>query len=201
MKTPFNDSIYHRSRRELARRLRGFFLSCVGLLVFAAPLTAEEPRWILVETDRQTLTLMIGERREVAIPDISIGRFGTTWAKRKGDRKTPLGEFRIAWIKRDSRFHRFLGLDYPNLDHARQAYKEGLLTAENWNAIRLASSSAGLPLQDTVLGGQIGLHGIGEGDSSVHEQFNWTNGCVAMTNEQIDLVLNWVSVGTRVVIR
>jgi len=174
---------------------------CCALLSCACALRAADQVWILVETDKQILTLMNGNRPELVIRNIALGRYGTTSAKRKGDRKTPLGEFRIAWIKRDSRFHRFLGLDYPNLEHGRIAYEEGRLSAREWDAIRNAAAHSALPPQDTPLGGQIGLHGIGEGNLAWHEQFNWTNGCIALTNEQIDLLLDRVDVGTRVVIR
>jgi hypothetical protein len=58
-----------------------------------------------------------------------------------------------------------------------------------------------LPPQNTALGGRIGLHGLGRGDPKVHQQFNWTNGCIALTNEQIDQLLTWVGKGTRVSIR
>ena len=47
----------------------------------------------------------------------------------------------------------------------------------------------------------IGIHGIGDGDRGVHRDFNWTNGCVALTNEEIDELLRWVKIGTPVEIR
>ena len=52
----------------------------------------------------------------------------------------------------------------------------------------------------TTLGGLIGIHGIGKGDPRVHRDFNWTFGCVALTNEQIDQLRPWVRLGTRVVL-
>jgi lipoprotein-anchoring transpeptidase ErfK/SrfK len=35
----------------------------------------------------------------------------------------------------------------------------------------------------------------------VHRDFNWTNGCVALTNEEIEELLQWVKIGTAVEIR
>jgi lipoprotein-anchoring transpeptidase ErfK/SrfK len=35
----------------------------------------------------------------------------------------------------------------------------------------------------------------------VHNRFNWTNGCIALTNEQIDELAGWAVVGTRISIR
>jgi len=51
------------------------------------------------------------------------------------------------------------------------------------------------------LGGGIGIHGIGRGDLDIHRQYNWTNGCVALDNDQITDLARWIGVGTRVVIR
>jgi lipoprotein-anchoring transpeptidase ErfK/SrfK len=57
------------------------------------------------------------------------------------------------------------------------------------------------PPQHTPLGGYIGIHGIGNGDTQIHETVNWTNGCVALTNQQIDDLETWVYIGMRVAIR
>jgi lipoprotein-anchoring transpeptidase ErfK/SrfK len=35
----------------------------------------------------------------------------------------------------------------------------------------------------------------------VHNRFNWTNGCIALTNDQVDELAGWVNVGTKVRIR
>ena len=57
------------------------------------------------------------------------------------------------------------------------------------------------PPQDTPLGGQIGIHGIGNGDQDIHHNYNWTNGCIALTNEQIDQLGKWIKPGVLVNIR
>jgi L,D-peptidoglycan transpeptidase YkuD (ErfK/YbiS/YcfS/YnhG family) len=59
----------------------------------------------------------------------------------------------------------------------------------------------GQPPQNTILGGAIGIHGIGNGDPEIHKRFHWTEGCVAVTNEQIERLAELVDIGTRVVIR
>jgi lipoprotein-anchoring transpeptidase ErfK/SrfK len=51
------------------------------------------------------------------------------------------------------------------------------------------------------LGGHIGIHGVGRGDLRIHQQFDWTQGCIALTNEQIEQLQNLVRVGDRVVIQ
>ena len=108
---------------------------------------------------------------------------------------------RISWIKEDSKFHRFLGLDYPNAERVVKAYGEGRLSATEWQTLQQAFASDRIPPQSTSLGGQIGVHGIGAGDPELHQAFNWTNGCIALTNEQLDQLMQWVRIGTRVRIR
>jgi murein L,D-transpeptidase YafK len=156
---------------------------------------------VLVDTSALTLTVLQGNEVKFSFSDISIGRFGATANKRRGDNMTPLGEFRIAWIKEDSRFHGFLGLDYPDLARAERALDEGAIEQRDWRRIRDAHARQKLPPQTSPLGGQIGIHGIGDGDPSVHAKFNWTNGCIALSNEQMDRLLPWVIIGTPVQIR
>ena len=60
---------------------------------------------------------------------------------------------------------------------------------------------SGGPPQDTVLGGHIGIHGIGEGNPEIHRRFDWTQGCIALTNEEIEQLANLVGIGAKVVIR
>jgi murein L,D-transpeptidase YafK len=133
--------------------------------------------------------------------DISIGRYGVTRDRKRDDHRTPVGRFRIAWISDDSAFHRFLGLDYPDLESARRAYAQQRIAESDWRAIQAAHRSGEVPPQDTPLGGQIGIHGIGQGSPLIHDSYNWTNGCVALTNEELDELMQWVKVGTRVDVR
>jgi lipoprotein-anchoring transpeptidase ErfK/SrfK len=54
------------------------------------------------------------------------------------------------------------------------------------------------PPQETSLGGYLGIHGIGDGDKEIHESVNWTDGCIAINNEQLMELADWVKIGTRV---
>ena len=56
------------------------------------------------------------------------------------------------------------------------------------------------PPQNTALGGYIGIHGLGNRDPAIHKKMNWTDGCIALTDEQIEQLAQWIDVGTRVVI-
>lgn len=156
---------------------------------------------ILVDTNELTLKVLQGDQEMLTFSNIAIGRYGTATDKRRGDNKTPLGHFSVAWITDDTQYHRFFGFSYPSIESAERAYVAGHLDDTSWDEIQLAYTSGGFPPQDTVLGGYLGIHGIGEGDVDVHKQYNWTNGCVALTNEQVDRLMAWVRVGTSIEIR
>lgn len=173
----------------------------LALLLPSQALSANEGEvWLQVDTQALEVRLMRGRSVLRVYEDIAIGRFGTTSDKRHLDGKTQLGEFRINRIKNDSSFHRFFGIDYPRLDHAERALEQGNLSAADFQAIRQAIRARRAPPQNTTLGGHLGIHGIGAGDPKVHSEYNWTQGCIALTNAQIDELTPWLKLGTRVVI-
>ncbi|HSH29702.1 MAG TPA: L,D-transpeptidase, partial [Thiohalobacter sp.] len=180
-------------------RLIGLLLSSlVAAGVAAGP--GPPALWLRIDTTALELHVMRGGERLRTYRDIAIGRYGTTAAKRAGDGKTPLGEFRIVRIAARTRFHRFYGLDYPNLAHARAGLQAGRITVKQFARIRQALHRGIEPPQHTALGGYIGIHGLGDGDPAVHADFNWTEGCIALTNAQVDDLAQWIDKGVRVVI-
>jgi murein L,D-transpeptidase YafK len=180
-------------------------LGCLLVVCALSQARAEEGQgaepWLLVDTVNLKLMVIEAGRPVRTFEGISIGRYGATRDRSRGDNRTPVGRFRIAWISDESAFHRFLGLDYPDLKTARRAYAEGRISESDWQVIRAAHRQGEVPPQDTPLGGQIGIHGIGQGSPEIHGSYNWTNGCVALTNEEMDELMQWVHIGTRVEIR
>ena len=88
-------------------------LLLLALVVCGSQAQAGSAR-IIVDTRAETLTVMRGDSVIKTFPDIAIGRYGKTYFKRQGDNKTPLGNYRIGWINRESRYYIFLGLTYPD---------------------------------------------------------------------------------------
>ena len=175
-------------------------IAFIGLSVIAFACSGKGDIWLDIDTRSSTLKVMDGDEPKLFFENIAIGRYGTTRDKRQGDNKTPLGQFTIAWVKESSRYHLFFGLDYPTLEYAYRGYLQGQISLDAWQEIREAVAAQRPPPQSTPLGGAIGIHGIGAGDIRFHQYFNWTNGCVALTNEQIDNLSKWVSIGTPVTI-
>ena len=177
-----------------------FGLLAVCSLSHAADGQGDET-WLLVDTVNLKLMVMQGTMQVHRYDGIAIGRDGVARNKILGDQRTPIGSFRVAWISEDSRSHRFLGLDYPDRKRAWRAWENMKLEEGDWLAISRAHKNGKIPPQNTPLGGQIGIHGIGKGNPEIHEMYNWTNGCVALTNEQLDELMQWVHIGTRIEIR
>ena len=164
-------------------------------------LAGETDTWILIDTGKMSLSVLQGDIVKRVYRNISIGRGGSTAEKKQHDGKTPLGKFHIVRMTTDTPFHRFFGLDYPDLERAERARQTGIINQTRYAAIRQAIQTRQVPPQETALGGYIGIHGIGEGSGVIHEDFNWTKGCIALTNAQIDDLSNWLRIGTKVVIR
>lgn len=157
--------------------------------------------WVLVDTRKDTLSIMLENRPMEVFHHIAVGSRGPGTKRMRGDNVTPVGVFRIGWINPNSRFKLFFGLDYPNLEYADKAYREGRIDRDTYDHIRFSVSQGLTPPQDTPLGGSIGIHGVGAGDPWVHANLDWTNGCIALDNRQIERLAQWVGVGTRVEIR
>jgi murein L,D-transpeptidase YafK len=163
--------------------------------------TPREP-WLLVDTRADQLKIMRGNQPVEVFHKVALGSSGAGLKHRRGDNKTPVGVFRVGWINDHSRFKRFIGLDYPNLDYAERALREHRIDRATYERIRAAWMNGHTPPQNTPLGGQIGIHGVGAGDPRMHSAgINWTSGCVALDNRQIEALRPWVKVGMRVEIR
>ena len=177
-----------------------FWAVALWILPFTPVGAKQDDVRIVIDTTTLTLKVMQGEMTRLTFSNIAIGRYGTSDRRRKGDNTTPLGRFTVAWITDDTPYHRFFGFRYPSMEYAERAFQSGQLDEDTWISIRQALLSGLLPPQDTILGGYLGIHGIGKGDMNTHKLYNWTNGCVALTNWQIDQLASWVRIGTEVVI-
>ena len=93
------------------------------------------------------------------------------------------------------------GLDFPTIDQVDRAYRQRLIDHSTYGMILDAMMNHRLLPQSNPLGGAIGIHGIGRGDPVVHRYFDWTDGCIALTNQQIAELAHWMRIGTTVVIR
>ena len=112
---------------------------------------------------------------------IALGANPVGDKRQTGDRRTPEGLFSIDSRNPHSDYYLALHISYP--DSARRAQAEALGLSP---------------------GGDIAIHGLGSGRRDVgafHRTVDWTDGCIALTNEEMESVWNVVSLGTPVEIK
>jgi murein L,D-transpeptidase YafK len=129
---------------------------------------------------------------------VALGR-GNGPKREAGDSRTPEGQYRISGPPRRSRrFHRFIPFDYPSFADAATARAEGRLSEAEYREIAAAHGLAEPPPANTALGGYLGFHGEGKrwrGDSRF---FDWTYGCIGLTDADVDFLADRSAVGTPV---
>jgi murein L,D-transpeptidase YafK len=179
--------------------LRICSLLCFSLLSFSV--IADDDVWLLVDTKALTIEVKKGEKTLETLNDIAIGRGGAGFKNHRGDNITPYGSYRIGWVGERSSFRKFFGLNYPSPEDAQKALEHGVINQVAYQSIINAHRSKQVPPQDTPLGGRIGIHGLGRADEKIHKSMNWTHGCIALTNGQIDHLSHWLDKGTVVKIK
>jgi len=135
---------------------------------------------IVIEKSAHTMTLYRGDvavhRYKVALGTQPVGR-----KERQGDHKTPEGDYVVDRKNAQSIFHLALHISYPNSDDRERAKKLGISP-----------------------GGDIEIHGLEKKYAylgPLHRQADWTDGCIAVTNAEIEEIWKIAPVGTRVEIR
>jgi murein L,D-transpeptidase YafK len=135
---------------------------------------------IVVEKQARRLTLRRGDKT-LAIYEASLGSAPIGHKEREGDGRTPEGLYAIDFKHPRSRFHLALRISYPNSADRDSARRRGVTP-----------------------GGDIMIHGLPNGLGwlgNLHLARDWTDGCVAVTNEQIEEIWALVEVGTPVEIK
>lgn len=176
-----------------------------GTVDAVLPPTMAGPERYEITVDKAARSLVVTENgRVVERYRISWGRGGKGDKLMEGDKRTPVGTYRIVDFNERSRFALFMHLNYPNVKDAFFGLKNGTITREQFDEIIEALRERRIPPQDTPLGGAIGIHGLGAYDARklrIHKKMNWTEGCIAMTNQEIRDLRRYVDIGTKVVIR
>lgn len=130
---------------------------------------------IVVEKQLRRMTVWSGSF-PIRTYDVALG-LNPAGPKRKAkDFRTPEGLYHIEARNPNSKFHRALRVSYPNAEDVARARAMGVPT-----------------------GGDIMVHGLPNGQGEVgmyHRSYDWTNGCVAVTDEEIDEMWETVPVGT-----
>lgn len=146
-----------------------------------ATLSLHCPHLVALKQKRQ-LHLFDGDTLVRSYP-IALGPNPTGDKVHLGDGRTPEGVFRICSKTLDSRYDRFLGIDYPTAEVARRGRASGLLTAGEAESILAAAADGRCPPWTTPVGGAIGIHGSGADPAP--PTGDWTAGCIAVSNAHL----------------
>ncbi len=125
-----------------------------------------------------------------------------------GDRKTPEGDYFICYKTESSKFCRFLGISYPGSEDALQAFEAGRISRDARDQIIRSEKNGVTPPWNTILGGWVGIHGYPTDEYKkmwtvlmYPKPHNWTDGCIAMWDSEIEELFSLVEIGTPVHIR
>ena len=155
--------------------------------------------------DRENYTLKLFEDTVlVKSYRVSFGRNVHHAKNKAGDEATPIGEYKICSVDSSELYTRVLRLNYPNIDDASGALRKGLISQKEFNQIKFEFYYEGCTKFNKVLGGEIGIHGIGRLNfifKNLPFVYNWTNGSIAMSDENIEELYSVVKIGTKVVIK
>ena len=147
---------------------------------------------ILIRKEKRALEVYDGDKL-VKTFTIVLGFAPTGDKEIEGDGKTPEGEFYVFTKNPQSRFHLSLGLSYPSKEDARRGFAQGLISKAERDEIVSAIDLKKMPPQKTKLGGEVYIHGGGT-------ERDWTWGCPALKDEDIEEIFRVIPVGTKVTI-
>jgi murein L,D-transpeptidase YafK len=158
---------------------------------------------LVIWKSQYTLTLYKGDM-PVKTYRAVFGRGFLDGDKRmEGDRRTPEGDFYVCTMNHSKRFYKFMGLSYPDLKHAAEGLQSGRISRPEYFMIKKALEERQQPPWDTQLGGAVGIHGRVLEGATTGRSFvgmNWTDGCIALDNADVDELFSVVTLGTPVTI-
>jgi murein L,D-transpeptidase YafK len=132
---------------------------------------------ILVEKQKHQMTVF-HKNIPLKTYQIALGFSPEGHKTQKGDGKTPEGVYYIVGKNPQSKFHLSLKLSYPSPQDQTKAQKLGVHPGDD-----------------------IMIHGLSprfQGKDQLHALKDWTLGCIAVTNEEIEEIFHYATVGTKV---
>jgi murein L,D-transpeptidase YafK len=164
-------------------RIRVLTLVAVGLICIASVQAASQPPHadrVIVFKKERTLQLL-SRGKVIKSYKVALGGNPVGPKTREGDHKTPEGLYVLDFRNEHSQFYRSIHISYPNARDRAEARSMG------------ASP-----------GGDVFVHGLPKGYAWVgasHRLKDWTDGCVAVTNQEMDEIWATVADGTPIEIR
>jgi len=136
--------------------------------------------FVLVVKSESRLYLL-SEGKELVSFKVAFGANPEGHKQEQGDERTPEGRYILDYKNPNSKYYKSIHISYPNAQDRENARKRGVNP-----------------------GGDIMIHGQRngyEGLSTFAQLFNWTDGCIALTNPEMDIVWDAVRTGTPIEIK
>ncbi len=151
-------------------------------LFFAGPLYASDVAVdsVLVKKSERKMYLF-ANGKPVKEYDVAFGANPVGHKQKAGDERTPEGKYTLDYKKSDSSYYKAIHISYPNAKDFARAKAAGVNP-----------------------GGAIMIHGQRNGFwwlAWVTQWFNWTDGCIAVTNAEMEEIWDLVKVGTPIEIK
>lgn len=164
-------------------------LSLLYLVLFS--LSAFSKADSIIVYKGQKRLLLIQDEKAIKEYKIALGPTPAGHKVMEGDGKTPEGQYTITWKKKNSDFFRALYINYPNKTDKKKAKSLGVSPGGNIFIHGLPNQLDSYPKW---------LQPILKNLSWMHSYYNWTNGCIAVTNKEIQEIWQLIDVGTPIII-
>lgn len=145
--------------------------------VWSAPISRKVGDFIFVDKGRRLLHVM-AEGQIIKTYRVALGKNPVGPKRKEGDNKTPEGVYTIGYKNSASDYHLSLAISYPNQDDIDWARKNGVSP-----------------------GGDIMIHGLPNNRikrALIRHPSDWTRGCVAVTNAEIEEIWSLIASQTTV---
>lgn len=166
-------------RIRLLTAFAGLWICAVGVTQTAIKPVFKADRVVVLKKER-TLELLLGGK-VIKTYKIALGGDPVGPKTKQGDHKTPEGLYVLDSRNEHSKFYKSIHLSYPNARDRAAARQMGVSP-----------------------GGDVFVHGLPNGYGAIgaaHRLRDWTDGCIAVTDQEIDEIWQEVSTGTPIEIR
>lgn len=153
----------------------------VVLIFISSSLFSMEKADLVVVTKKEKTLILYKDKQIIGSYSVVFGANPNGHKQQEGDKRTPEGFYTLDYKKQDSAFYKAIHISYPNAQDIEVANKLGISP-----------------------GSAIMIHGQKNGFGwafFIMQFFNWTNGCIALNNNDMDLIWNRIDSGTPIEIR
>ena len=158
-------------------RLLAIGFLCMAATAAYANESSRKADFVYVDKSERAISFFNGKEL-LAKYRISLSRSSVGHKEREGDKRTPEGTYTLDYKNPNSQYYRSIHISYPNQQDRTSAKRRGVSP-----------------------GGAIMIHGQPNRSryaASELQQYDWTDGCIALTNTEMDVVWAMVDVPVRI---